>query len=442
MWGNDVFEYLYNNLESAYNAGEDYVSRKAQEAYDATIGAVEWIWEALQGDFNTNQTTGQIAANAVLGLIPIVDQVLDCRDLIANCRQIYKDRTNTAAWVALCLTLVGLFPSLGSAIKGVLKILFLFVRKAGGDVAKAIRPAMAPILSFLGNEKVRRILGISDVSVILRQVADKLSSIRGEVTVSNLKSLLDSAVQTLTDVVGKIRYFAPGDVKVWLDEAVRIVRWVQDAADRMLAPALAPVQRILDGIEDALRKQADEYSPNYRADVNARTVHELDPSVAAVNPRILTRTQKGLYGEIISDNYMLNQGHRNILPDNRQVRALEDVPRGRGIDGIYENANPPPPYIVTETKYRTNSGQYIDSDGVASNSLLSTTQGSNGYPASKQMSDAWIQPRLADEVGRDVADDIMDEGYDRWLMIVDETGEVVNITRLDANARSIEEVMR
>lgn len=441
MWGNDLLEYLYDNLEGAYQAGEEYVSRKAQEAYDSTIGAIEWIWEALQGDFNTNQTTGQIAANAVLGLIPIVDQVLDCRDLIANCRQIYKDRTNTAAWVALCLTLVGLIPSLGSAIKGVLKILFLFVRKAGGDVAKAIRPAMAPILSFLSNEKVRRILGISDVSIILRQVADKLSSIRGEVTVSNLKSLLDSAVQTLTDVVGKIRYFAPGDVKVWLDEAVRIVRWVQDAADRMLAPALAPVQRILDGIEDALRKQADEYSPNYRADVNARTVHELDARVATIDPKILTRTQKGLYGEIISDNYMLNKGHRNLLPESRQVRSLEDTPRGRGIDGIYENADPPPPFIVTETKYRTKSGKYIDSDGIARDNILPTTRGSNGYASAKQMSDRWIEPRLADELGRSQARQVRNQGYDRWLMIVDESGEVVNITRLDGNAKSIESIM-
>ncbi|MGF1706665.1 hypothetical protein [Enterovibrio baiacu] len=438
MWGNELFSYLYDNLEEAYSAGEDYIKQKAQDAYDSTLGALEWIWEAMQGDFNTNQTTGQIAANAVLGLIPIVDQVLDCRDLIANCRLIYKDSSNKAAWIALCLTLIGLIPSLGSAIKGILKILFLFIRKAGGDVAKAIRPAMAPILSFLENDKVRRILGISRIDLVLRQVADKISSIRGEVTAGKLKGLLNSAVETLNSVVAKIRYIAPADVKIWLDEAVRIVRSVQEMADRMIAPAIAPVQKILDDLAAALNKQADEYAPSYRADVNARTVHELDPSVATVNPRILTRSQKGLYGEIISDNYMLNRRHENMLPVDRQVRSLEDAPRGRGIDGIYRNANPPPPFIITETKYRTTSDTYIDSDGVARTTLLPTTRGTTNYPAAKQMSDDWILPRLADDLGDAQARQVRNQGFDRWLMIVDESGEVVNVTRLDRAANAVE----
>ncbi|OEE63675.1 hypothetical protein A1OK_18885 [Enterovibrio norvegicus FF-454] len=442
MWGNELFQYLYDNLEGAYDAGEKYISQKAQDAYDSTLGAIDWIWEALQGDFNTNQTTGQIAANAALGIIPIVDQILDCRDLIANCRHIHKNRSDVTAWVALCFTLIGLIPSLGSVAKGVLKILFLFVRKAGGNVAAAIRPAMAPIISFLQNEKIRKLFDIPRIDIALRKIAEAIKSIRGEVTATALKGYLDNIADALTDLVSQIRYLAPASVKVWLDESVRLVRAVQESADRMLEPAIAPVQRILSDIEEALGKQADEYSPSYRADVNTRTVHELDPTVAAINPRILTRTQKGLYGEIISDNYMFNQGHRNMLPDARQVRSLEDTPRGRGIDGIYENGNPPPPYIVTETKYRTDSGKYIDSDGIARDNILPTTHGSNGYVSAKQMSDAWIQPRLADEVGRDAADDIMDEGYARWLMIVDESGEVVNITKLDANARSIEEVMR
>ncbi|MGF1770658.1 hypothetical protein L4D06_25280 [Enterovibrio makurazakiensis] len=439
MWGNDLFAYLFDNLEEAYKSGEQYIAQKAQDAYDSTIGALEWIWEALQGDFNANQTTGQIAANAALGIIPIVDQVLDCRDLIANCRNIHKDKSDVNAWIALCFTLIGLIPSLGSIAKGVLKILFLFIRKMGGDVSKAIRPAMAPIISFLQNEKVRKIFDVPRIDIALKKIAEAIKSVGSQVNAATLKGYLDKIVSALTDTVAQIRYFAPASVKVWLDESVRLVRSVQKSADSMLEPAIAPVKKLLDDIEQALLKQADEYSPSYRTDVNARTVHELDPSVATINPRILTRTQKGLYGEIISDNHMLNSGHRNMLPESRQVRSLEDTPRGRGIDGIYEkppNALPPP-YIITETKYRTDSGKYIDSDGLAKDRSLSRLR-----DGTKQMSDDWIQPRLAAEVGRDTTDDIMDEGYERWLMIVDESGEVVNITRLDANARSIEEVTR
>ena len=80
-------------------------------------------------DFNEDMSAGQIAANALLGLIPIVDQVLDCRDLVANCNKIHDDPEDSWAWIALVLTLIGCI-TLGSAVKGVVKIIFLFARKS------------------------------------------------------------------------------------------------------------------------------------------------------------------------------------------------------------------------------------------------------------------------------------------------------------------------
>ena len=133
-----------------------------------------------------------------------------------------------------------------------------------------------------------------------------------------------------------------------------------------------------------------------------------------------------------------------MLPADRRYRSLEDKPRGRGIDGIYKNANPPPDYIVTETKYRTGAGsntKYIDGDGTETTELLSTTKGSKGgHPPAKQMSDKWIKPRLPEEVGKETADAIREGGYERWLMIVDESGKVVSITKLDAAANAIGKV--
>ena len=119
---------------------------------------------------------------------------------------------------------------------------------------------------------------------------------------------------------------------------------------------------------------------------------------------------------------------------------MTDKPRGRGIDGIYQNTNPPPPYVVTETKYRTEAGKYIDGDGIAKDTMLSTTKGSKGYKSAKQMSDDWIEPRMKDELTRGQLTSISMEGYERWLMIVDDSGEVINITKLDEKARAIAKV--
>ena len=56
------------------------------------------------------------------------------------------------------------------------------------------------------------------------------------------------------------------------------------------------------------------------------------------------------------------------------------------------------------------------------------------------MSDEWIKPRLREEVGGEMEEAILDGKYDRWLMIVDESGKVISITRLDSGANAIGKV--
>jgi hypothetical protein len=142
-----------------------------------------------------------------------------------------------------------------------------------------------------------------------------------------------------------------------------------------------------------------------------------------------------------SDNHMKNHGFINLLPEDRQVRKMTDKPRGRGVDGIYQNSNPPPPYVITETKYRTQAGKYIDDDGLAKDQMLSATTGSTvggiEFPASKQMDDTWIQPRVINELGLEEAENVLDSNYERWLIIVDDSGGIINITNLNEAASSI-----
>ena len=91
--------------------------------------AAEWLWIVLQGDFAEEQSTAQVVTGTVISMIPIVDQLCDVRDLVANCRKINADSSNHWAWIALVLTLIGLFPVLGSLAKGCCKILFAYGRK-------------------------------------------------------------------------------------------------------------------------------------------------------------------------------------------------------------------------------------------------------------------------------------------------------------------------
>ncbi|MCH7369614.1 type VI secretion system polymorphic nuclease effector [Aeromonas sp. MR16] len=433
MFGNDLFERLYDHLDQAVSGGAAYVKQSADAVKKGIASSLQWIWEALQGDFNPNQSAGQIAANAVLGLIPVVDQVLDCRDLIANARDISRDHKQPEKWIFLCFTLIGLIPSLGSALKGVLKIIFLFVRKAGGDATKAIRPAMAPVLTFLSDPKVKKVLGISRLDTVLKKFAGQIRGLRGQVAVSVLLGYLDDAVSSLTGLISKINGLAPASVKVWLEQSQRMVLQMQSQAGQMLPAAMGPVLKSLDEIAAGLEKEAVKHAPGYKAVPGGTVIHPLPDDVVKVDLQILSRSKKGIYGEIISDNWMANHKFENLLPEHRRVRSLNDKPRGRGIDGIYKNTNPPPPYVVTETKFRTAGGEYIDEDGTKSTQLLSMTKGSG-----KQMSGQWIDKRLPDEItDKKILKDLKNEGYDAWLMIVDESGKVIQITKLDKSANAV-----
>lgn len=118
-------------------------------------------------------------------------------------------------------------------------------------------------------------------------------------------------------------------------------------------------------------------------------------------PDLSTNAKKGVFGEAKADAYMKQKGFKKLNGPDVQVG---DAPRGQGIDGVYENLNPPPKYVIGEAKF-------------GSSQLGKTQDG-------MQMSENWVDNRLSKAVGRRTAADILDEGYDRVLLKVDEGGNV------------------
>ena len=129
------------------------------------------------------------------------------------------------------------------------------------------------------------------------------------------------------------------------------------------------------------------------------------------------------------------------LTVNRWVRSLEDAPKGRGIDGIYGNPNPPPPYVVTETKFRTDADQYVDSDGTLTRAKSPLGLLGNTKSSGRQMSDQWVNDRLEKEIG-DKARDVRQGGYEKWLMIVGPDGKIEAIHKLNPGATGIKQTVK
>ncbi|MDC8786106.1 hypothetical protein [Roseateles koreensis] len=434
---NDYCESLYADLSTELVSGYDAGVAKLKDIAGGAENAGLWVWHALQGDWNDERTVGQIAADAVLGMVPFVGQLLCLRDLIANAKKILEDARNSLAWVALVLTLIALFPVLGAPAKGAARIIFLYIRKFDGKVAPAVEAAMQPVLMFLRDPKVQRILGTAQIDKVLKTIATELRSLKGQLTAARVLAQLDELISAFKAMVAKLKVVLPQSQSAWLLQALSELERVRLLAEKPIQEAISPVQKILDEVAARLELEAAKPQAALHAPSNAKTVHSVPESLHGIDPRNLSIGKKGLFGEIISDHFMETAGHKSLMDEGRRVRDLQSVPRGRGIDGVYQNATPPPPYIVTETKYRTEAGLYIDSDGTASTQLLSTTKGSKGRPGAKQMTDEWIRPRLADEFSRALSDKIKAEKYERWLMIVGPSGKVEQITKLDGAANAI-----
>lgn len=103
---------------------------------DGIAGTADWAGGVVMGDFNEDMSTGQVITNAVVTMVPGVDQVADIRDLVANGKALVWDRRygEIAVWVGVFACLIGLVPTLGSLAKGVIKLVW----KNADDVGRIL----------------------------------------------------------------------------------------------------------------------------------------------------------------------------------------------------------------------------------------------------------------------------------------------------------------
>lgn len=231
--------------------GLAWVTDDPATAQNANKNAFEWLWEALQGDFNDERSTGQIAFDAAVSMIPLVDQICDIRDLIADCksiRQASEDEDNVWKYVALALTLIGLFPSLGSLVKGVLKIFFVFIRRYGLDhVVKGTDAAMTWVITFLRKRDVQKYLAAQHVDEVFGWLANQVRALCGKVNLGALLRAFDTGIGVMKGLLGKVTWL-PGTIGERAQATIKLVEDVRRDANAGLGKALEPIQRILDAI--------------------------------------------------------------------------------------------------------------------------------------------------------------------------------------------------
>jgi hypothetical protein len=232
-----------------------WVTQAQDKTTEGGHSVYQWLWEAIQGDFSEDRTTGQIAFDAAISMIPLVDQVCDVRDLVANCRKLKQDLSDTWAWVSLGLTLIGLFPTLGSLLKGVLKIMFMLIRRYGLDqLLTALDKGMTWVVTFLRKREVLKYWRGLKVDEVFSWLAGEVRRLRGRVNTGALLVAFDRGVAVLQELLGKIDWM-PG-VAEKAKATLTTVLDVRKAADKHIGEAVEPLQKILDAFATRLEREA------------------------------------------------------------------------------------------------------------------------------------------------------------------------------------------
>jgi len=288
---------MWGELENALAWYAAAPARWVDSAKQDLSAAAEWIWTVLQGDFAEEQSTAQVVTSTVISMIPFVDQLCDVRDIVANCRKIKEDTENKWAWVALVLTLIGLFPTLGSLAKGCFKILFAYGRKGvmrvgvktlESDMWKATLPwieaGIQKLNEFLARPQVRKTLAALKIDNPYKYLSKLARDLAGQINTGALLKAMDGAIAILKDLLGLVQKWGSAAMKTQAGEMLQMVSRVREIANRKLAEVLKPVQHWLDRLARRLEVEADM---NYRAFTNAVNPHaftrpSMDAEIAAM----------------------------------------------------------------------------------------------------------------------------------------------------------------
>lgn len=233
------------------------------------VGLGEWIWGALQGDFNAERSTGQIGFDMVVSLIPVVDTICDLRDLCANVREYRKDPSNKITLFFIATTAIGFVPEIGTVAKSALRVVWIYLKplvKHAGDITNASKliaatnracdAALPKITEYLQHNRVVQWATngkLPDmyqfVAKTIREAADKLSP-------AVLGRLLNEKLDDLKALLEKIRWIVPSTIREHIDDSLK---WI-DTKGRAMSGAIQGFVQPVRTVLKVLAKRLDDHA--------------------------------------------------------------------------------------------------------------------------------------------------------------------------------------
>jgi hypothetical protein len=233
------------------------------------VGLGEWIWGALQGDFNAERSAGQIGFDMVVSLIPLVDTVCDLRDLCANIRQYRKDPTNKITLFFIATTVIGFFPEVGTVAKSVLRLVWVYLKplvKHADDITnvsklltaanRACDAALPKITEYLQHNRVVKWATDGKLPDMYKFVGKTIRESTEKLSPAALGRLLNGKFDDLKSLLQKIRPIVPSTVREHIDDLIKLVDAKRSAMSDAIQEFVQPVRTVLKVVAKRLDDQA------------------------------------------------------------------------------------------------------------------------------------------------------------------------------------------
>lgn len=238
------------------------VNGALQKGKETANDIADWLWVVIQGDFASEPSTAQVVTGTVVSMIPFVDQICDVRDICANCKKINEDDSNPWAWIGLILTLIGLFPVLGSLFKGIFKVLLAPIRRfmmrplskagkfSGSLIYKTVEPAIEQgikaLNKFLGRPEVKKLISKEASGNVYRWSAKQLRGLKAKVDKKQILAVFDEHISYLKETVEFVQKYGSSGIGKKAGDMLKVVVNVRNRANKRLGDFLAPVQDFLE----------------------------------------------------------------------------------------------------------------------------------------------------------------------------------------------------
>lgn len=262
------------------------VNKAIKKGQETLSDIADWLWVVLQGDFAEEQSTAQIVTGTVISMIPFVDQICDVRDLCANASKIKEDSNNPWGWIGLVLTLIGLFPCLGSLFKGFFKVLLAPIRRfmlkpatkavkfTGGNIYKVAEPTIESGITefnkFLARPAVKKALKEAKITNVYKETAKKIREVKGKLTTKALLEVYDKLVGYLKETVAFIDKYGSKAIGQKARAMLQKVIDVRNLANQKLEQFIKPFQEFLEKLAVRIEKEGDA---TYKATTNVKNIH-------------------------------------------------------------------------------------------------------------------------------------------------------------------------